>query len=276
MGPGQGFAQTFTAGISGGLDQVDLVLGKVDTPPGPATVEIRDASAGQPGTGVLAAATIPLSAIGTAPAFVPATFATPAPVTAGTQYTIVVYADGDDGGSVSWGYQHPDGGYPGGSMFSTSTGLPPGPPWTPLGDLDTAFKTYVVPAVPSAPAPPTDQATGTCKGKPATIAGTEGDDELNGTPNRDVIAALGGDDEIRGFGGKDLICGGEGKDLIKGGKGNDKLYGEGGKDKLFGQKGKDKLFGQKGRDRLNGGGAKDVCKGGKGKDSASCEIEKSI
>jgi len=98
-----------------------------------------------------------------------------------------------------------------------------------------------------------------CKGEPATIPGTEGDDELSGGPGRDVIAALGGKDEIRGLAGKDLICGGKGKDILRGGKGKDKLYGQGGKDKL------------------SGGGGKDRCVGGKKDDSAKkCEVEKSI
>jgi Ca2+-binding RTX toxin-like protein len=99
----------------------------------------------------------------------------------------------------------------------------------------------------------------TCKGKPATIIGTSGNDDLTGTDNRDVIAALEGNDKVRGLGGKDRICGGKNKDTLKGGKA------------------KDKLFGQRGRDKLKGGGARDVCKGGKGDDSAAkCEVEKSI
>jgi hypothetical protein len=99
----------------------------------------------------------------------------------------------------------------------------------------------------------------TCKGKPLTLVGTDGEDEVVGTANRDVIAALDGNDKIRGLGGNDLICGGKGRDTLKGGKGNDKLLG------------------QKGKDALKGGGARDVCKGGKGDDSASaCEKERSI
>ena len=108
------------------------------------------------------------------------------------------------------------------------------------------------------PTPPCPTAL-TCKGERLTIVGTNGPDEIVGTPNRDVIGALDGNDKVRGLGGKDRICGGKNKDTLKGGTG------------------KDKLFGQKGRDRLRGGGAKDVCKGGKGDDAASkCEVEKSI
>jgi RTX calcium-binding nonapeptide repeat (4 copies) len=90
----------------------------------------------------------------------------------------------------------------------------------------------------------------TCKGKPATIAGTSGNDVRKGSSGKDVIAGLGGNDKLSGLAGNDLICGGAGKDT---------------------------LLGQAGKDKFNGGGGKDVCKGGKGKDTASgCEIEKSI
>src|SRR5207249_11458563 len=44
-----------------------------------------------------------------------------------------------------------------------------------------------------------------CFGKPATILGTEGDDNLTGTAGADVIIGLGGNDTINGAGGGDLI-----------------------------------------------------------------------
>jgi Ca2+-binding RTX toxin-like protein len=136
------------------------------------------------------------------------------------------------------------------------------------------------------PSPPAAAPTGTCKGKPATIVGTEGNDVRTGTPGADVMLGLGGNDNFSGLAGNDLICGGAGKDNLKGGKGkdtllgqkgNDKLNGGGGKDKLSGKKGKDKLTGGGGKDVLKGGGGKDTCIGGKANDSASkCEVEKSI
>jgi RTX calcium-binding nonapeptide repeat (4 copies) len=111
---------------------------------------------------------------------------------------------------------------------------------------------------PPAPTPP-GQAPVTCKGLPATIVGTDGNDARTGSLGRDVIAGLGGNDTLSGLGGKDVICGGAGKDLLKGGKGADSLLG------------------QKGKDALKGGPGKDLCKGGKGKDTATgCEVEKSI
>jgi Ca2+-binding RTX toxin-like protein len=69
-----------------------------------------------------------------------------------------------------------------------------------------------------------------CMGKRANIVGTRSADHLNGTPRRDVIAALGGDDVVRGRGGNDLICGGRGNDDMAGGPGRDRLAGGPGRD----------------------------------------------
>jgi Ca2+-binding RTX toxin-like protein len=254
----QSGAQTFTAGLSGVLDQADLKLYKLGTPPDPVNVEIRDTSAGIPGTTVLATGTIPTSAITTTGTgeFASVTFATPALVTAGTLYALVAYAPGTGSDVVSWFDQSGGDPYPSGGYFFSNGPIPPGGSWIGNAGNDYAFKTYV------GPAPP--QASGggstayTCKGQQTTIVGTEGNDIRSGTPGRDVMVGLGGNDSLSGLGGNDLICGGSGKDKLKGGAGNDKLLGEAGKDKL------------------KGGGAKDVCKGGKGNDSGKCEVEKSL
>jgi Ca2+-binding RTX toxin-like protein len=88
-----------------------------------------------------------------------------------------------------------------------------------------------------------------CKGKQATIVGTNGADQITGTRAADVIVGVGGNDKLSGIAGNDLICGGAGKDTLKGGKGNDKLYGQKGKDTLKGGPGKDKLKGGAGKDK---------------------------
>ena len=125
-----------------------------------------------------------------------------------------------------------------------------------------------------------------CRGKQATLVGSNGADQISGTPGADVIVGLGGNDKLSGLGGNDVICGAKGNDTLKGGKGkdillgqkgDDKLKGAGGNDKLSGKKGKDTLKGGAGKDKLKGGGGEDLCKGGKGEDTASkCEVEKSI
>jgi Ca2+-binding RTX toxin-like protein len=89
----------------------------------------------------------------------------------------------------------------------------------------------------------------TCKGKPATILGTEGNDVRKGTSGKDAMVGLGGNDKLSGLGGNDVICGGSGKDALNGGKGNDKLYGEAGNDTLKGGPSNDKLKGGAGKDK---------------------------
>jgi Ca2+-binding RTX toxin-like protein len=89
----------------------------------------------------------------------------------------------------------------------------------------------------------------TCKGRQATIVGTDTPDQLSGTPGADVIVGLGGSDKLRGLAGNDVICGGDGNDTLRGGKGKDRLYGDAGKDTLRGGPGRDKLEGGAGKDK---------------------------
>jgi uncharacterized repeat protein (TIGR01451 family) len=122
---------------------------------------------------------------------------------------------------------------------------------------------------------------GTCRGLPATILGTGGNDALVGTIGRDVIAAFGGDDSIASLGGRDLVCAGRGSDRVGagsaadrvfGGAGKDRLLGRGGPDVLRGGAGGDVLKGNRGDDRLRGGSGTDRCVGGAGADSIrGCE-----
>jgi Ca2+-binding RTX toxin-like protein len=131
-----------------------------------------------------------------------------------------------------------------------------------LGDesQDTNLSSCAPGTTPTGPAPTLPSgAPATCRGKPATIVGTNGSDARTGSQGPDVIVALGGNDTLSGLGGNVVICAGAGKDTLKGGKG------------------KDSLLGQKGKDALKGGPGRDLCKGGKGRDTASkCEVEKSI
>ena len=123
--------------------------------------------------------------------------------------------------------------------------------------------------------------TATCRGVPAKIVGTAGDDTITGTGGRDVIATLGGNDTIASLGGRDLVCAGAGNDYIGagsaadrvfGGAGKDRLLGRGGPDVLKGNAGNDVLKGNRGADRLRGGSGFDRCRGGAGVDSIrGCE-----
>jgi uncharacterized repeat protein (TIGR01451 family) len=109
-----------------------------------------------------------------------------------------------------------------------------------------------------------------------TIAGTAGNDVINGTSGADVIVTYAGNDQVSAGGGKDLVCTGDGADVVFGASGGDTVIGGGGKDRLVGQDGGDLLKGKNGRDRLkgnagndtlNGGKKRDRCKGGPGADT---------
>jgi hypothetical protein len=164
-------AQTFTAGLTGGLDRVELLLGADSSGPNaPLTVEIRNVSGGSPGTTVLTTGSVSPSAVSSTDTWVPITFATAAPVTAGTQYAIVAYSSVDNTHRYVWGFKFGTP-YPAGQPF-VQTVSPPGPTWT-LSVLigDQAFKTYVdvpptaVPAVPTPTAPASPVHKKKCKKK---------------------------------------------------------------------------------------------------------------
>jgi hemolysin type calcium-binding protein len=251
-------AQTFTAGLSGNLDQVDLDLRFASPPIGEScsggsgvTVEVRTVSGGVPSSTILASASVPASSI-PAGTFNFVSFALPFPpaVTAGTQHALVVSAPDASCTGVLFPYNW--GGasgnpYGGGAWLWKPDGASA---WMGLGNDDGGFKTFVaMPQPPTAQAPAVQGAAAAfCHGKPATITGTVRNDKLSGTPEADVIAALGGNDKVSGLAGNDTICGGAGKD------------------KLLGGKGKDTLLGQKGTDTLKGGAGNDKLKGGPGKD----------
>jgi uncharacterized repeat protein (TIGR01451 family) len=120
-----------------------------------------------------------------------------------------------------------------------------------------------------------------CRGVPATIVGTPGDDTIAGTGNPDVIVTFGGDDTVYALSGRDLVCAGSGSDRVGGGSaadrlfagaGRDSLRGGGGPDVLKGGAGGDVLRGNSGADRLRGGSGADRCIGGAGADSIrGCE-----
>jgi hypothetical protein len=69
-----------------------------------------------------------------------------------------------------------------------------------------------------------------CLGRPTTIVGTPGPDDLSGGLGRDVFLGLGGN-------GDDRLIGGPGDDSLAGNRGRDVLLGEGGDDILLGGRG---------------------------------------
>ena len=139
-------AQTFTAGLNGTLDQVDLLLGRLDPLERNLTVQIQTVSGGTPTGVVLASAEL-------TPADVPVqnfpdlTFVSlllpPSASVAGTTYAIVVSdptAAPFGGPQYLWGGTSSDP-YPGGEALLTFDG---GTSWL-QADLDMGFKTFVTP-----------------------------------------------------------------------------------------------------------------------------------
>jgi hypothetical protein len=139
-------AQTFTAGRTGILPEVDLSLElEVGGNPPPLTVEIETVDANhQPSGTVLASATIPASAV--VPGvfrWTPAVFSAPAFVVAGTQYAIVLSNPDNttpEGGKIfvaQYGANTYSGGYALDSMDSGAT-------WSDFQKgFALSFKTYV-------------------------------------------------------------------------------------------------------------------------------------
>jgi hypothetical protein len=134
-------AQTFTAGLSGDLDQVDLKLERSSNP-GPLTVQIQTVTnTGRPSGVPLATATVQQASVTTEPQWVSVPLAPPAQSVAGTQYAIVLSAPaGDPGGNqYEWqnaGLANP---YGAGAAYNSSFS---GVNWN-QELTDFTFKTYV-------------------------------------------------------------------------------------------------------------------------------------
>jgi Ca2+-binding RTX toxin-like protein len=74
----------------------------------------------------------------------------------------------------------------------------------------------------------------TCFGAPATIVGSEQNDQINGTSGPDVIVTLGGGDSVVAGAGDDRVCTGDDSDSVLGGPGDDSIdTGAGTSDGVF-------------------------------------------
>ena len=142
-------AQTFTNGLTGRLDQVDVAVSRAGAPTTLAlTVELRATSGGVPSstvlaTGEIAGSTIPLDTI--PQTFLSLSFATPPAVTAGIQYAIVL-SSGACGFNNCFHWN-----FVGGNPYAAGSALQSqnGGPWVAQGlitNSDLAFKTYVTQA----------------------------------------------------------------------------------------------------------------------------------
>ncbi len=137
-------AQTFVPSTSGQLDQVDLVLFTHGVS-APVTVEIRSASGGVPGNDVLGSGSLPVTANpGSSAHWLSIPLTSPAPVTAGIQYTIVISSTTPDPGWQWCGDLV--GTYADGQTWNRFGAPPSTGTWmSPFPTADLGFKAYVTP-----------------------------------------------------------------------------------------------------------------------------------
>jgi Ca2+-binding RTX toxin-like protein len=103
--------------------------------------------------------------------------------------------------------------------------------------------------------------------KAMVLAGSVGDDHLQGYASDDTLDGLEGNDILLGNAGNDTLNGGAGNDKLSGGAGNDTLDGSTGADTLAGGEGNDLLLGGDGADTLMGDAGNDTLVGGAGNDT---------
>jgi Ca2+-binding RTX toxin-like protein len=94
-----------------------------------------------------------------------------------------------------------------------------------------------------------------------TVLGDDGDNELKGATDNDLLRCGIGDDSISGGYGDDKLAGGADADTLLGNDGNDWLDGGDGDDWLAGGNGNDRIVGGKGADILDGGKGHDTISG---------------
>ena len=100
--------------------------------------------------------------------------------------------------------------------------------------IAVAALTIPLPAVTLVLVAPDAAAATMCRGRVASIVGTEGPDVVNGTAGSDIVVTLGGNDTVYGFGGDDVICLGAGDDIAYGYSGNNEFVPGTGNDQVYG------------------------------------------
>jgi hypothetical protein len=125
------------------------------------------------------------------------------------------------------------------------------------------------------PIPPAEYPPG-CNPDGLALQGDAAGDDMEGTPQRDLLRGGGGIDLIRGNGASDClfgqtgifdhIDGGSAPDRISGGRGPDTLRGGDGDDALNGDRNEDGILGGRGRDLLHGDKGDDDIRGREGPD----------
>lgn len=97
--------------------------------------------------------------------------------------------------------------------------------------------------------------------------GSDNDDEIYGSVQRNVLRGGGGHDYMDGWDGDDTLDGGAGDDIVWGGLGDDSIADTGGgSNYLRGEEGNDSVVGGAGFDDINGNMGDDTASGGLGED----------
>lgn len=131
-------AQSFTAGRTGQLTRIDLVVARSGTP-GPLTVQIVNDTPGGPGSTVLGGVTYNGADSPNPSTPVAVELASPAPVVAGQEYVAVLTSAGGCPSPGSWYvWAKSTNPYGGGSRWIRNDGV-----WTESADWDLSFRTWV-------------------------------------------------------------------------------------------------------------------------------------
>lgn len=132
-------AQTFTAGLSGTLSEVNISF-LVFNGPGPVDVAIRDVAGGVPGSNILGSTTFLTSSLSMTD---PITFPQTVNILAGSAYAIVVHSATHD---LNWNDVGLNNDYTSGALLISPTGSSGwfGCGGTP-GNCDGSFRTFVEP-----------------------------------------------------------------------------------------------------------------------------------
>lgn len=135
-------AQSFTATASGNLHKVSVYLGKVGSPANNLTVRIAADASGRPDTSSLASTGIAYTIVGATPSWIDATFSSPANLTSGTKYWIVLdYSTNSAIDHWNWRKDSSDA-YASNTGRFTDNCCSGNPTWTDVGG-DLGFRAWI-------------------------------------------------------------------------------------------------------------------------------------
>lgn len=136
-------AQSFIAPASDKLNKLAVYLGKVGNPTASLSVRlVGNDSDNTPLASDLASGTIAASTVGNNPSWINVTFPTPATLTAGTKYWLILDSSSNSGSNYwDWGQDSSDG-YSNNTGLYTSNWSTGGASWTDVGG-DLGFKVWV-------------------------------------------------------------------------------------------------------------------------------------